>query len=54
MFNFFVKSGDIIEADEVIIAAGNGAEFYASQAGDRLLSYPIKGYVMEVGYFIYY
>ena len=37
-----------VSGDAFVVAAGNGAEDIASLAGDCLLTYPIKGYVLEV------
>mmetsp|Transcript_36838 Transcript_36838/g.99013 ORF Transcript_36838/g.99013 Transcript_36838/m.99013 type:complete len:498 (-) Transcript_36838:382-1875(-) len=43
-----LESGELMHADAVVVAAGNGAERLACDVGDRLMTYPIKGYVLEL------
>lgn len=41
------SDGERIDCDVVVNAAGNGAEMLAAKVGDRLMTYPICGYVLE-------
>eukprot|EP01001_Neometanema_parovale_P005505 NODE_1936_length_1557_cov_115.778940_g1843_i0.p1 GENE.NODE_1936_length_1557_cov_115.778940_g1843_i0~~NODE_1936_length_1557_cov_115.778940_g1843_i0.p1 ORF type:complete len:459 (-),score=45.14 NODE_1936_length_1557_cov_115.778940_g1843_i0:111-1487(-) len=43
-----LESGEKIEADDFINAAGNGAPMLAKLVGDILPSYPVKGYCWEL------
>lgn len=38
-----------VHADQVIVACGNGANEFAHAAGDRILSYPVQGYIFNIG-----
>lgn len=38
-----------IDADEVVVACGHNANGFAWSAGDRLLSQPVQGCILEVG-----
>jgi len=38
-----------IDADDVVVACGHNANGFACSAGDRLLSQPVKGCILEIG-----
>ena len=37
-----------LAVDHVVVAAGNGAEALAARLGDVLMTYPVKGYALEI------
>eukprot|EP00128_Syssomonas_multiformis_P011346 Colp12_sorted_trinity150504_noHs@22447 len=43
-----LSTGAFIPADNIVIAAGNKANEFAEKYGEQVLSYPVKGYAIEV------
>lgn len=43
-----LEDGRYLEADVVVVAAGNGSTQFANDIGDRICSFPIQGYAIKV------
>jgi len=43
-----LEDGKRLEADVVVVAAGNGSTRFARSIGDRICSYPVQGYAIKV------
>jgi D-amino-acid dehydrogenase len=42
------QTGERIYADDVVICAGNGSPALGDMVGDKICSYPIQGYALEI------